>query len=91
MIVGKALNLANSMGVPVIGLVENMAYYKCDECGKEHHIFGEPQGEQVAAKYNIEAVSRLPINPDFARLVDAGKVEDVVIEDALAPIIDQIL
>ena len=45
----------------------------------------------MAAKYNIEAVSRLPINPDFARLVDAGKVEDVVIEDALAPIIDQIL
>lgn len=91
MIVGKALNLANSMGVPVIGLVENMAYYKCDDCGKEHHIFGEPQGEQVAEKYNIKAVSRLPINPEFAKLVDAGKVEDVVIDGALAPIIDQIL
>lgn len=91
MIVGKALNLANSMNVPVIGLVENMAYYKCDDCGKEHHIFGEPQGKQVAERYNIEAVASLPINPEFAKLVDAGRVEDVAIEGALAPIIDQIL
>ncbi len=91
MIVGKALNLANSMDVPVIGLVENMAYYKCDDCGKEHHIFGEPQGEQVAEKYGIKAVASLPINPEFTKLVDAGKVEDVAIEGALAPIIEQVL
>lgn len=88
MIVGKALNLANSMNVPVIGLVENMAYYKCDECGKEHHIFGEPQGKKVAEKYNIEAVASLPINPEFAKMVDAGKVEDVSIDGALDQIID---
>ena len=44
MIVGKAVNLAKSLEVPVVGLVENMAYFKCDDCGKEHHIFGEPQG-----------------------------------------------
>lgn len=90
MIVGKAVNLANSMEVPVIGLVENMAYYKCDDCGKEHHIFGEPQGEEVAKKYNVEAVASLPIDPQFARLVDAGKVDDIAIDGALAPIIDQI-
>ena len=53
MIVGKAVNLAHNLNVPVIGLVENMAYYKCDECGKEHHIFGEPQAERVASKYQI--------------------------------------
>lgn len=91
MIVGKALNLASSMEVPVIGLVENMAYYKCDDCGKEHHIFGEPQGEAVAEKFDIEAVASLPINPDFAKLVDAGKVEDVAIDAALEPIIAQIV
>ena len=50
MIVGKAVNLAKSLEVPVVGLVENMAYFKCDECGKEHHIFGEPQGAAVAEK-----------------------------------------
>ena len=53
MIVGKAVNLAKSLEVPVVGLVENMAYFKCDECGKEHHIFGEPQGAAVAEKYDI--------------------------------------
>ena len=87
MIVGKAVNLAHNMDVPVIGLVENMAYYKCDDCGKEHHIFGEPQAEKVAAKYDIEAVAQLPINPDFAAQVDAGKVENIAIEAALEPII----
>ena len=43
MIVGKAVNLAHDLDVPVVGLVENMAYFKCDECGKEHHIFGGPR------------------------------------------------
>ena len=56
MIVGKAVNLAHDLDVPVVGLVENMAYFKCDECGKEHHIFGEPQGAVVAEKYGIPGV-----------------------------------
>ena len=43
--------------MPVVGLVENMAYFKCDDCGKEHHIFGEPQGAAVAEKYAIPAVA----------------------------------
>ncbi len=90
MIVGKAVNLAHNLNVPVIGLVENMAYYKCDECGKEHHIFGEPQAERVASKYQIEAVAQLPIDPQYAALVDAGKVNEVAIEGALAPILDAI-
>ena len=74
MIVGKAVNLAKSLEVPVVGLVENMAYFKCDECGKEHHIFSEPQGAAVAEKYDIPAVATLPMDPTFARLVDEGKV-----------------
>lgn len=90
MIVGKAVNLANSLEVPVIGLVENMAYYQCDECGKKHYIFGEPQGEEVAKKYEIEAVATLPIDPEFARMVDAGKVEQYDTEGALDPILAQI-
>lgn len=90
MIVGKAVNLAKSMDVPVVGLVENMAYFKCDDCGKKHHIFGEPQGAAVAEKYGIPAVATLPMDPSFARLVDEGKVEFYNVEGALDPIIDQI-
>lgn len=90
MIVGKAVNLARSMDVPVLGLVENMAYFKCDDCGKEHHIFGEPQGAAVAEKYQIPAVATLPMDPNFARLVDEGKVEAYNVEGALDGIIDQI-
>ncbi|WP_165063003.1 MULTISPECIES: Mrp/NBP35 family ATP-binding protein [unclassified Adlercreutzia] len=89
-IVGKAVNLAHNLDVPVIGLVENMAYFKCDDCGKKHYIFGEPQGESVAKKYEIDAVATLPIDPVAARLVDAGKVEEYDTENALLPIIEQI-
>ena len=91
MIVGKAVNLAKSLEVPVVGLVENMAYFKCEDCGKEHHIFGEPQGAAVAEKYDIPAVATLPMDPTFARLVDEGKVEAYEVEGALDGIIDQIV
>ena len=91
MIVGKAVNLAKSLEVPVVGLVENMAYFKCDECGKDHHIFGEPQGEAVAKRYDIPSFATLPIDPSFARLVDEGKVEAYEVEGALDGIIDQIV
>ena len=90
MIVGKAVNLAHSLEVPVIGLVENMAYFKCDDCGKEHHIFGEPQGAAVAEKYEIPAVATLPMDPKFAQLVDAGAVEQYDVEGKLDAIIEQV-
>ena len=90
MIVGKAVNLAHNLNVPVIGLVENMAYFKCDDCGKEHHIFGEPQGPAVAEKYNIPAVATLPIDPKFAKLVDEGKVDQYDVEGKLDDILDQV-
>ena len=91
MIVGKAVNLAHDMDVEVLGLVENMAYFKCDDCGKEHHIFGEPQGAEVAERYNIPAYTTLPIDPKFARLCDEGKVEDYDVEGKLDVIIDKIV
>ena len=90
MIVGKAVNLAHDMNVPVLGLVENMAYFKCDECGKEHFIFGEPQGKAIAKRYQIPAYATLPLDPEFARLVDAGKVEQYDVEGALDSIVEQI-
>lgn len=90
MIVGKAVNLAHSLNVPVIGLVENMAYFKCDECGKKHFIFGDPQGEAVSEKYDIPAYATLPIDPSFASLCDAGKVENYDVEGALDTIVEQV-
>ncbi len=91
MIVGKAVNLARHMNVDVIGLVENMAYYRCDECGKKHYVFGEPQGATVARRYQIPAYATLPIDPEFAKLADAGKIETYDVGAALDPILDQIL
>ena len=90
MIVGKAVNLAHDMNVPVLGLVENMAYFKCDECGKEHFIFGEPQAGTVARRYQIPSTATLPLDPAFARLVDAGKVEEYEVRGALDSVIGQI-
>ena len=90
MIVGKAVNLAHDMNVSVLGLVENMAYFKCDECGKKHFIYGEPQGKNVAKRYQIPAFATLPINPEFARLCDEGKIDEYDVEGALDSIIAQI-
>ncbi len=90
MIVGKAVNLSHAMNVEVLGLVENMAYFKCDECGKKHYLFGEPQGKAVAEHYNIPAYATLALDPALAKLVDTGKIEEYDVEGALDPIIAQI-
>lgn len=87
MIVGKAVNLANDMGVDVLGLVENMAYFECDECHKKHFIFGEPQGEEVAKRYNIAAYATLPMDAAVAKHVDAGDVYNYDVKGALEPIL----
>lgn len=89
MIVGKAVHLAHDMDVKVLGLVENMAYFVCDECDKKHYIFGEPQGDKVAERYHIPAYATLPIDPNFARLCDAGCVEAYDVKGALDPVIDK--
>ena len=75
MIVKKAVNMANMMKVPVLGLVENMSYFKCPSCGGEHEIFGASKVCALAKEYNIPAYARLPIDPSFAALADAGKIE----------------
>ena len=75
MIVAKAVNMAKMMGIPVVGLVENMSYVKCPDCGKELHVFGESHIEEVAARYDVPFLGRLPIDPKLASLVDAGQIE----------------
>lgn len=89
MIVEKAVNMAKLMNIPVLAIVENMSYYKCPDCGKEHRIFGDSHIEELAKKHGIETVCRLPINPELASAVDRGMVE-LVGEDGLKPIMDLI-
>ena len=76
-IVGKAVNMAKSMDVPVLGLVENMSYFECPDCGKTHYIFGDSHIDEVAEKYGVDVLARLPMNPDFAAMCDEGKVMDI--------------
>lgn len=75
MIVEKAVNMARMMNVPVLGVVENMSYFKCDECGKEHHIFGDSHLEDVAQRNGIEISARLPMDPTLAAACDKGLIE----------------
>lgn len=75
MIVEKAVKMAENMNVPVIGVVENMSYFKCPDCNKEYKIFGESKIEEVAKKHNLNILARLPIDPNAASSVDKGLIE----------------
>lgn len=75
MIVGKAVNMANLMNIPVVGLVENMSYVKCPDCGRELHVFGKSKAEEVCAKYDIPLLARMPIDEKLASLIDHGVIE----------------
>lgn len=90
MIVGKAVNLAHDLDVPVVGLVENMAYFRCPTCSDAHFIFGDPQGEIVAANYGIPAHVTLPIDPVCARMSDMGRIGLYQVDGDLTPIVEQI-
>lgn len=76
MIVTKAVRMAELMHVPIVGLIENMAYFRCPNCGSEHAIFGKSHIEQVAAEHGLKVLARLPIDPALTALCDAGKIED---------------
>ena len=77
MIVEKAVNMANMMDIPVLGIVENMSYFECPDCGKKHEIFGKSHIDEIAAQHDIKAVAKLPINPEVASKVDGGFAEDL--------------
>ena len=76
MIVNKALNMAKMMNVPVLGLIENMSYFECPDCGKKLEIFGKSQIDETAAELGLPVLAKLPINPEISRLVDGGRIAD---------------
>lgn len=75
MIVAKAVSMARTMQIPVLGLVENMSYVKCPDCGKEISIFGESHIDEVADSYHLDVLARLPIDPKLTALCDKGILE----------------
>lgn len=76
MVVAKAINMAMEVNVPIVGLVENMAYVKCDNCGNKINIYNFDDTENVAKKYDLDVVAKLPINPVLANLADEGRIEE---------------
>ena len=85
MIFGKAMKMASLMNIPVLGLVENMSYALCPDCGKKIHVFGESHISEIAEEYHVPVLAQMPINPALASACDNGTVEDLdcsYLEDA---------
>lgn len=81
MIVNKAYNMAKMMDVPVLGLIENMSYYICDECKRKINIFGESKIDETADELGVPVLAKLPINPEINNLVDKGRIYDACCEE----------
>ena len=75
MIVAKAVNMAKMMNVPIVGVIENMSYFECPDCGSRHYIFGKSDIQKVAAENGLELLATLPINPETPALADKGMIE----------------
>ena len=77
MIVEKAVNMAQMMNIPIIGIVENMSFFKCPDCGREHKIFGNSHVKEVAIKYGISELAELPMDPAVADACDKGTISAI--------------
>nr|MBQ4317563.1 P-loop NTPase [Clostridia bacterium] len=75
MIVQKAVKMANMMNVPILGIVENMSYLECPDCGKKIKLYGESHIDEIAAEYGIKVLAKMPIDPKLAELCDNGEIE----------------
>ncbi len=76
MIVQKAVNMANMMNIPVLGIVENMSYIKCPDCGRKITVFGESGVDALALEYGIPNVAKIPIDSDLTKAADTGNIEN---------------
>ena len=92
MIVEKATNMATMMHIPIIGLVENMSYWVCPECGKKTNIFGESRIDDIAKEQELKILGKIPINPTIPTLVDQGKIEhcDTSLFESMADVIESL-
>lgn len=67
--------MAKQMDIPILGLVENMSYVKCPKCGNELPVFGESKLKEISDEIGVDILGRIPIDPEIAKLVDAGNFE----------------
>ncbi len=77
MIVEKSVKMANMMNIPIVGIVENMSYAVCPDCGKKLYVFGEGKTEEVANAYGLEVLTKMPINPEIANFIDGGEADKI--------------
>ena len=89
MIVEKAVNMAKMMNIPVLGIVENMSYISCPDCGKKIYPFGESKTAQVALEHGVPLLAQLPLDPSLARMCDTGVIE-LFNEDWMDPVMGAI-
>ena len=75
MIVEKAVKMAKLMNVPILGIVENMSYAECPDCGKKIQVFGDSHIEEIAKEYGLPVLARIPMNPKLAAACDKGMIE----------------
>ena len=75
MIVGKAVNMARMMDIPILGLVENMSYVQCPHCDERIAVFGDSHLDEIAAQYELQVLGKLPMDPKLARACDEGMIE----------------
>ena len=93
MIVEKAANMAKLMNIPVLGIVENMSYLKCPDCGREIKVFGDAHTKEIAKKFGFDLLARIPIDANIASLADCGEIEkyeSVAFDAAADKIIEKI-
>lgn len=90
MIVEKAVKMARTMSLPLTALVENMSYFICPDCGKQHEIFGKSHLEETARRFEIKTTARLPLNPDLAAAADRGGIEGLSVK-ALESVLEAVI
>jgi Mrp family chromosome partitioning ATPase len=76
MIVSKAVNMAKAMNVPILGLIENMSYVACPDCGRRMYLYGEGKTRALAESLGVPCLAELPIDPAIALAVDEGRLEE---------------
>ncbi len=92
MIVGKAVNMAKAMNIPILGIIENYSYVECPDCGKQIPVFGKSHAQEVADKYQVKLLGKLPLDYKVAEAVDEGLVESVKLQgvDSAADFIEKV-
>lgn len=76
MIVAKAVKMANMMDIPILGIVENMSYIACPDCGKKISVFGDSHVDEIAGRFSLPVLAKMPIDPRLAQNADSGNIED---------------